>query len=600
MWERLESLAHEIKEAWCSAPSREGLGGIVAALKHVQAALRSWNKKHFGSVTKELETLRCELEGLKADPNAARHEVRRVTDKMDELLYREEMMWLQRSRIAWLKEGDRNTSYFHRQAVWRARKNRIRKLRDGAGNWHDTPQVMKHMVTDFFSNLYAADPGVLPDELLELTETKISEEINLELCKEFTEEEISDALFQMGPLKAPGPDGFPARFFQRHWEILKEDVIRAVQLFFTNGVMPQGVNDTAIVLIPKGDNPQELKDFRPISLCNVIYKVISKCLVNRLRPWLGEIISPEQSAFVPGRMITDNAIIAFECIHAIQRGTGDRGEFCAYKLDLSKAYDRVDWGFLKSLLLKLGFHGQWVQWIMTCVTTVRYSVRFNGVPLAPFAPSRGLRQGDPLSPYLFLLVADGLSVLLKHYEGVGLLDGIKVCRRAPSVSHLLFADDSLLFFRANRQQATSVRQLLSIFEKNTGQLLSPSKCSLLLREGSDSVEAEQVRNILGVERIDFEEKYLGLPTPSGRVKRGLFQPLEARFFKRITSWREKTLSAAGKEVQIKSIAQALPNYIMSVFKLTGGLCEDLMKAIRAYWWGSRKGAGKYSGCRGKR
>jgi hypothetical protein len=116
-----------------------------------------------------------------------------------------------------------------------------------------------------------------------------------------------------------------------------------------------GVNDTAIVLIPKGDNPEELKDFRPISLCNVIYKVISKCLVNRLRPWLGEIISPEQSAFVPGRMITDNAIIAFECIHAIQKGTGDRGEFCAYKLDLSKAYDRVDWGFLKSLLLKLAF-----------------------------------------------------------------------------------------------------------------------------------------------------------------------------------------------------------------------------------------------------
>jgi hypothetical protein len=123
MWERLESLAHEIKEAWCSTPSRKGLGGVVATLKHVQAALRSWNKKHFGSVTKDLETLRCNLEGLKADPNAARHEVRCVTDKMGELLYREEMMWLQRSRIAWLKEGDRNTSYFHRQAVWRARKN---------------------------------------------------------------------------------------------------------------------------------------------------------------------------------------------------------------------------------------------------------------------------------------------------------------------------------------------------------------------------------------------------------------------------------------------------------------------------------------------
>jgi hypothetical protein len=288
-------------------------------------------------------------------------------------------------------------------------------------------------------------------------------------------------------------------------------------------------------------------------------------------------------------MITDNAIMAFESIHAIQRGIGDRGEFCGYKLDLSKAYDRVDWGHLKSLLLKLGFHGQWVQWVMTCVTTVLYSVRFNGVPLAPFTPAHGLRQSDPLSPYMFLFVADCLSVLLKHYERMGYLEGIKVCRRDPSVTHLLFADDSLLFFRANTQQATRVKQALSIFEKNTGQLLSPSKCSLLVREGRDAHDLEQVRSVLGVEKVEFEEKHLGLPTPLGRVKRGLFQPLEAKFLKRITAWREKDLSAAGKEIQIKSIAQALPNYIMSVFKLTGGLCEDLMRAIRAYWWGAEKG-----------
>lgn len=160
-------------------------------------------------------------------------------------------------------------------------------------------------------------------------------------------------------------------------------------MFFADGILPAGVNDTSIVLIPKGQNPEQLKDFGPISLCNVIYKVISKCLVNRLRPLLDEHIFPEQSAFLPGRMISDNALIAFECLHAIQRGQNE--EFCAYKLDLSKVYDRVDWGFLKKLLEKLGFHRKWVQWVMTCVTTVRYSVCFNGVPLHPFSPSHGLR-----------------------------------------------------------------------------------------------------------------------------------------------------------------------------------------------------------------
>jgi hypothetical protein len=147
----------------------------------------------------------------------------------------------------------------------------------------------------------------------------------------------------MGPLKAPSPDGFPARFYQRHWEVLRDDVVAAVQKFFEDGILPSGINDTTIVLILKGPNLEELKDFHLVSLCNVIYKIISKCLVNHRRPFLDQIISQEQSAFVPGRMITDNALIAFECIHTIQRTNGE--EFCAYKLDLSKVYDRVYWDF---------------------------------------------------------------------------------------------------------------------------------------------------------------------------------------------------------------------------------------------------------------
>lgn len=128
----------------------------------------------------------------------------------------------------------------------------------------------------------------------------------------------------------------------KKWAIFKDDVTRAVQEFLVTGIMPEEVNDTCIVLIPKIQQPETLKDFRPISLCNVTYKVVSKCLVNRLRPLLQDLISPSQSAFIPGRLITDNALIAFECLHAINSNDDERGEFCAYKLDLSKAYDRVD------------------------------------------------------------------------------------------------------------------------------------------------------------------------------------------------------------------------------------------------------------------
>jgi hypothetical protein len=168
----------------------------------------------------------------------------------------------------------------------------------------------------------------------------------------------------------PGPDGFPAAFFQRNWATLKEDIITAVRKFFEEGEMPDGVNDTSIVLIPKNKNAITLKDFRPISLCNVIYKIVAKCLVNRMRPLLKDIISETQSAFIPGRMITDNATIAFECIHALQKGSKIAGKFCAYKLDLMKAYDRVDWLFLEEAMRKIGFSEQWIKWIMTCVKTV--------------------------------------------------------------------------------------------------------------------------------------------------------------------------------------------------------------------------------------
>ena len=161
---------------------------------------------------------------------------------------------------------------------------------------------------------------------------------------------------------------------------------------------------------------------------------------------------------MPGRLITDNALLAFECLHFIQHEKNPENSYCAYKLDLSKAYDRIYWGFLKQAMERMGFSHRWVQWIMTCVTTVSYSVKFNGAILDSFAPTRGLRQGDPLSPFLFLFVADGLSAILRKRVASGHITPVRVCRRASGISHLLFADDTLLFFEATRGQAESVKE----------------------------------------------------------------------------------------------------------------------------------------------
>ena len=413
MWEREPSLTATVEKAWLRHVGVKDLGDVCSALRSVMGSLYDWKREHFKPVSKELDKRRKKLEELMLCHDAASEaEKKQVLGEMDELLYREELMWLQRSRITWLCEGDRNTRYFHRKATWRHTKNKITRLRKEDGTWTENAEEIGHMASSFFQHLYTREDHVDPSELLILFTQRVDDEMNNKLCEPFSEKEISDALFQIGPLKAPGPDGFPARFIQRNWELLKEDVVSAVQAFFGEGVMPDGVNETAIVLIPKKNNPEELKDFRPISLCNVVFKIISKCLVNRLRPLLDDIISPMHSAFIPGRLITDNALMAFECIHAIQSNSADRSKFCAYKLDLAKAYDRVDWRFLEGAMANLGFHSKWIRWIMQCVTTVQYSVRLNGHALDTFTPTRGLSHGDPLSPYLFLLVADGLSRLI--------------------------------------------------------------------------------------------------------------------------------------------------------------------------------------------
>jgi hypothetical protein len=433
LWEHESALSEVVANAWRESGQKQDLSDIMTGLDNVMTSLMGWSKKKFGNIVRELEKARKRVEVLLAS-NAEQHEIRKATDYMQELLYREEMLWMQRSRITWLKEGDRNTRFFHQKAVWRARRNTIKKLKDDDKVWYDAPSDMEQMASSYFQELFTRDPSLNADDLVNMTQERVSADMNGDLCKEFIDDEIGDALFQIGPLKAPRVDGFPTRFYQRNWGTIKTEVINAVKLFFLTGRMPSGVNDTAIVLIPKVDHPETMKEFRPISLCTVVYKVIAKCLVNRLRPILGDIISINQSAFVPGRLITDNALVAFECLHFIEHNTNINKDFCAYKLDLSKAYDRVDWDFLKRVMQRMGFAHRWVDCIMSCVTLVRYQVKFNGNLLDSFSPSRGLRQGDPLSPFLFLFVADALSTLFQKEVNDGTIVPLKVCRRAPGVS----------------------------------------------------------------------------------------------------------------------------------------------------------------------
>ena len=212
---------------------------------------------------------------------------------------------------------------------------------------------------------------------IQLTE-KITDDMLEVMSKLYSSEEVKVSLFQMGPTKAPGPDGINALFYQKFWHIVGNEVTEAVLQFLHTGHMVPNINYTHIVLIPKVKKPEKMADFRPISLCNVIYKIISKVLANRLKLILPQIISPTQSAFVPGRLITDNVLVTYETMHVMHiRKKGKKGAL-ALKLDVHKAYDRVEWGFLKGMMIKLGFSKVWVDSVMSCVSTPSFSIRING------------------------------------------------------------------------------------------------------------------------------------------------------------------------------------------------------------------------------
>ena len=251
----------------------------------------------------------------------------------------------------------------------------------------------------------------------------------------------------------------------------------AVRSFLHGESIPKGLCDTTIVLIPKISKAEHLVNYRPISLCNVLYKIASKVLVNRLKIFLNDIISEEQSAFVPGRLITDNVLIAYECIHTIKKQKA-KTPFFALKVDMMKAYDKVEWKYLNGIMHKLGFAQEFIATIMRCVTNVKYAIKVNGKLSKPFCPSRGLHQGDPISPYLFLLCAEGLSSLMKKKEQQGYLRGVRNGSTGPPVSHILFADDTIFFIRGDAKSVQALNDVLQVYSNGSGQQINFSKSSI--------------------------------------------------------------------------------------------------------------------------
>ena len=567
-----------MRKGWCKEMSGRRVS-IMERIENCRRELSKWKKCTTSNARINIQKLQVDLEKeiSKRYPDDAL--LKKIKLELSKACREEELFWRQKSREQWLHEGDRNTAYFHNCVKGRKAKNRVLMLMDDNGTEHYSEGAKGHVATEFYRDLFMSSNPHDLESLFKGFSDRITPEMNEALCKEITTEEIRRAAFSIRGNSAPGEDGFSGIFYQRYWHVVGTQLVEEIQGFFQSSIIPPGWNHTQLSLLPKITNPTRMGDMRPISLCSVQYKIISKILCDRLKCILPDIISDTQGAFVQGRLISDNIVIAHELVHGLRTNAAISKDFMAIKTDMSKAYDRVEWCFLEELLEKMGFARSWIRWVMACITTVSYSIFLNGKAHGFIKPERGIRQGDPLSPFLCILCAEALVSRLNHSEASGRLTGIGLSSSGPRVHHLLFADDSLLMCKADELESKEVVGCLKAYGEASGQRINFQKSSIIFGAQVPNTVKERVKHILSITTEGGEGTYLGLPECFKGSKRDLLSFIREKLQARLHGWFAKSLSLGGREVLLKSIAMSLPVYAMSIFKLPKDVCTRITSAM---------------------
>lgn len=375
-------------------------------------------------------------------------------------------------------------------------------------------------------------------------------------------------------------DGYTAEFFREAWSIIGEDVTAAVQSFFIKGFLPKGVNSTILALVPKKEEAKVMKDYRPISCCNVLYKMISKIIANRLKGVLPKCISLNQSAFIDERLLMENVLLATEIVKDYHKEMVSPR--CAMMIDISKAFDSVQWSFLLNTLKALGLPEKFIYWISLCVTTASFSVQVNGELAGYFQSRRGLRQGCSLSPYLFVICMNVLSKMLDEAAAKGLIGYHPKCKNI-GLTHLCFADDLMIFVEGSQRSVEGILKVFEDFDKMSGLKISLEKSTLFMA-GLGNHKQEEILNHFPFESRKLPVRYLGLPLLTKNMTVTDFLPLVEKIRKRIGSWTGRFLSYARRLQMINSVIASLANFWMAAFKLPSGCIQEIEKLCAAFLW----------------
>lgn len=556
---------------------------VSKKLKHLKSIIREFSRQNFSGIEKRViealnHLLDCQRELLASPSPAVSIREREAHKSWFTLAKAEESYLYQRSRVNWIDVGDSNSTYYHRSLKSRQAVNQIIFLTDDNDIIIDTSEGIKAHALQFYQNLLggtATPSNVSEEDIAALLPFRCSQDVIQQLDSPFSAEAITNVFFSL--LK--GPDGYPAEFFTAHWRSVGSDMINAVSEFFHSGSLLKQWNATVLTLIPKKTNATSISDFRPISCCNTTYKVISKLLATRLKQVMPMIISNTQSAFIPGRLMIENVLMATELVKGYNWKNLSKRSML--KVDLKKAFDSLDWSFIFKIMQALQFPESFIHLIRQCITTTKFSVGINGEMCGYFSGTKGLRQGDPLSPYLFVLAMEVLPQLLNANYMNGRI-GYHPKASNPLISHLAFADDLMIFFDGERNSLISIADTLEVFSSWSGLTMNRNKTELFIA-GLNQVEADDIA-ALGFALGSLPVRYLRMPLMHRKLQICDYRPLIDQLKCRFSSWTLRALSYAGRTVLISSVIYSSVNFWCSSFILPKGCIKLIESLCSRFLW----------------
>ncbi|XP_020696497.2 uncharacterized protein LOC110109654 [Dendrobium catenatum] len=483
---------------------------------------------------------------------------------------------IQRAKAKWMTCGEDDLKFLYSKINVRHNFNLIKAISTGNGILNNHNDISLAII-QHFQILFNTPSPTSNNRHKAPTLNKLPTTLIPQLVGPISVDEIKNVIFSSPNHSTPGPDGYTFEFYKSSWHIIGRQLCEAIWSFFNTGTLPKQAKATAIVLIPKKPHANNISDYRPISLCNTFYKIIAKILANRLREVMPYIIHPSQAGFIHERIISDNVLLASDIL--LDFNVKDKEKMFCAKYDIHKAFDTISRDFIINRMIDKGFPPLFISWIKGCIYDIHFSVAINGALEGFFNSTSDLRQGCPLSPYLFCLAMDSLSDLFEEAASNHSFHGINTGN--VSISHLLYADDLLVFGRASIHNALSLNNILEDFAAISGLHVNPSKSTLLISNNVHNEEA--ISETLNIPLVHSAFKYLGIPIFSKRLKKSDFQPLIQKIQVSLEGWKARNLSLAGRFQYLKhTIFNILAYWIRSTIipkgcsKVINSMCSKFL------------------------